>query len=234
MPTTPTWATLIKRAIDKRLVDLHVSLPGKIVSYDAVTQTAEIQPQLGRYVAATDDQEALEETLPPLVNVPILHPRGGGFFVSFPLAVGDSVLILIVERDYSQWLENGQETTPADQRMHDLSFAVAIPTNFYPKEQALKEADPAKLIIGHDEGAQVRIDAAGLVEVGKQGETYQAVALADDVKARFDSLQTAHDGHVHITTATIGASAAPGILAPTAAPVGPLAEVGSSKVKVEI
>src|SRR5690606_15789866 len=41
-----------------------------------------------------------------------------------------------------------------------------------------------------------------------------AVALAPLVSARLDAIQAAFDTHIHTTTATIGAGATPGVIAP--------------------
>ena len=59
------------------------------------------------------------------------------------------------------------------------------------------------------------------------------VALASKVDAALALLQAAFDSHTHITTATVGATPTPGVNAPTAAPVGPLAPVGSLLVKAQ-
>lgn len=55
----------------------------------------------------------------------------------------------------------------------------------------------------------------------------EALALAKETKAHLDALQAAHDSHTHITTATVGAAPAPGVISPTAAPVGPLADIST-------
>ena len=67
--------------------------------------------------------------------------------------------------------------------------------------------------------------------VARGGQAVQFVALANLVDARLAAIQAAFDSHTHITTATIGASATPGVNAPTAAPIGPLASVAATKVK---
>jgi hypothetical protein len=53
------------------------------------------------------------------------------------------------------------------------------------------------------------------------------VALADLVSARLDLIQATFDAHIHITTATVGATPTPGVIAPTATPIGPLDAVAS-------
>jgi hypothetical protein len=61
----------------------------------------------------------------------------------------------------------------------------------------------------------------------------EAVSLASLCKQRHDTIQAAFDAHIHITTATPGASATPGVIAPTATPIGPLGPVASDKLFTE-
>jgi hypothetical protein len=63
------------------------------------------------------------------------------------------------------------------------------------------------------------------------GQSAEFVALANLVDARLAAIQTAFDGHTHVTTATIGGGTAPGVNAIPAPPLGLLASVASQKVK---
>lgn len=75
------------------------------------------------------------------------------------------------------------------------------------------------------------LHAVAIPIVAEAGDAVQFVALANLVLARLNTIQAAFDAHIHVTTATIGASATPGVLSPTASPIGPLASVAASKVK---
>ena len=57
----------------------------------------------------------------------------------------------------------------------------------------------------------------------------QALALAQETKAALDALQQAHDTHIHVTTATVGLGP-PGVIAPTAAPVGPISAIATTNL----
>jgi hypothetical protein len=72
--------------------------------------------------------------------------------------------------------------------------------------------------------ANVTHDATTLIKLGANAT--KAVALAEDTKARLDTLQTAHDTHKHPTAAT-GPASLPDVV------VGALAPIGASKVKAE-
>ena len=123
---TPDMAELIRLAVSQAQGNIHTGLPGRIESYDVGEQKADIKPLLRRPLIASDGTELAAESLPILMDVPIHFARGGGGFLSFPLAKGDLVHLFFVERSMDQWLDkNGEETTPADFRMHSLADAVA-------------------------------------------------------------------------------------------------------------
>ena len=45
---TPGLTQVIENAINKKLFDVHTALPGEIISYDASTNLAVIQPMIKR------------------------------------------------------------------------------------------------------------------------------------------------------------------------------------------
>ena len=118
LPRSPDLATLLRLAIRSNQATIHVSLPGVVEAYDVAAQRADIQPLLRRNLVARDGSELAPESLPILHDVPIIFPRGGSgtgaFFISWPLAAGDHVLLVFIERSIDQWFAgNGEETTPA-------------------------------------------------------------------------------------------------------------------------
>lgn len=94
----------------------------------------------------------------------------------------------------------------------------------------LEEGEVVLYTKGH--GILLKLDKDGKVHLGSDAAS-DALALASKVDARVDTLQAAHDGHIHITTATVGPSPTPGTIAPTASPVGALDTTASEKVLAE-
>ena len=88
------------------LSSLHCALPGTVVSFDAETQTAVIQPGVSG--------------MPLLRDVPVFMP------VSFEVNPGDSCLVLFADCDIDAWLETGEAEVPASGRMHSLSDGFAF------------------------------------------------------------------------------------------------------------
>ena len=188
---SPDLAELIRTAVKQNQSTIHVSLPGKIESYDATEQKADIKPLLKRPLVASDGTELESESLPILMDVPICFPRGGGgmggFCITWPLAPGDLVHLVFVERSIDQYLDkNGEETDPLDYRMHNLSDAVAYP-GFYPRKLSLKEADTENAMFGRDEGMQIHVTPNDTVELRIGGVADVSAAIAETLKTFLDT-----------------------------------------------
>jgi hypothetical protein len=239
---SPSLAELIRMAVRQNQAEMHVSLPGRIETYDAAEQKADIQPLLQRVLVAEDGTELDPETLPILHDVPVRFARGGGFFQSFPLAEGDLVHLVFVERSMDQYLGGqGEVTRPLDFRMHNLSDAVAYP-GLYPRGLSLSDAHAENAVWGKDGGGQIHIKPDGEVDIGSENAA-DFVALAQKVFDEIDALRTTvnshitnYNSHIHTTTATVGPTAVPGVISPTVAvssPPSPVSSVAADKTKAD-
>ena len=92
------------------LSSMHCALPGTVVSFDAESQTAVIQPAVSR----NNVQMAL------LRDVPVFMP------VSFDVNEGDACLVIFADCDIDNWFETGEAEAPASRRMHSLSDGFAF------------------------------------------------------------------------------------------------------------
>ena len=92
------------------MASMHCALPGTVVSFDAETQTAVIQPAVSR----NSIQMAL------LRDVPVFMP------VSFEVNEGDACLVVFADCDIDAWFETGEAEVPASGRMHSLSDGFAF------------------------------------------------------------------------------------------------------------
>lgn len=135
---------------------LRVALPGIIQSFDPKAVTCTVQPAIfGQRLDG--DNTLISEELPPLLDVPVVFPRGGGCTLTFPVKPGDECLLVFSDRCIDFWWQNGGVQEPVDPRQHDLSDAFAI---VGPQSQAHKIANISTT------AAQLRTDdGAAFVEV---------------------------------------------------------------------
>lgn len=123
----PTLSDVLEAAINAFLADVHTVLVGRVESYDPATQTISARAVVRRGFATEDGERATEE-LPVLNNVPVGFPGGTRGWITWPVAVGDTVLLLIGELSHDRWLQiGGAGVDPGDDRRFNLSDAFAIP-----------------------------------------------------------------------------------------------------------
>ncbi|EHP2011572.1 TPA: hypothetical protein K8293_001178 [Escherichia coli] len=116
---------------------LRVSMPGIVQSFDPDAVTVVVQPAIKGY---EPDSNGINQstTLPLLVDVPVVFPRGGGCTLTFPVKAGDECLVIFADRCIDFWWQSGGIQEPVDERMHDLSDAFCI---VGPQSQAKKIGD---------------------------------------------------------------------------------------------
>jgi hypothetical protein len=107
---------------------MNTSVPARVISVDnfGSDQTVDVLPIINDTFA---DGTVLE--LPPILDVPVQYPSAGGGLLSFPIVVGDIVLLVFSKRSIDEWMasrttDNGT-FTPADKRTYSLNDAIAIP-----------------------------------------------------------------------------------------------------------
>ena len=198
MTETPTLAKLLNCAIDNRLAGIHTALIAKVESYNAEKQLVDVSPALTQPVRAPNNGWH-SETLPILCDVPVLFPRAGGFFISFPIKPGDFVQLIFNEVDIEAWLENSSPNIAGNQRF-SLKGAVALP-GMYPQAQALIDAHRNNLVLGRDQGLQIHIDGQK-IRLGS-ADASEALALASKVKEELDRIIAGFNTHTHASHGAI-------------------------------
>lgn len=104
---------------------------GTIQSYDGEAQTAGVtinsKITVGYQTGLTGQIQPVAMAYPLFPDVPVIFLGGGGGALTFPVAAGDTCLLIFLDRDMSNWYVSGQtDLTPASNRLHSLSDAVAL------------------------------------------------------------------------------------------------------------
>jgi len=97
----------------------------------------------------------------PIVNdVPVSWPRAGGAWMTFPIAPGDTGLVIFADRDIGAWVTAGDRGLPDSARTHAHNDAVFLP-GIRPGGVA---ADAGSVEIGMGD-ATIRIEPGGVVRI---------------------------------------------------------------------
>ena len=192
--------------LESRVLELHTSRPGNIVEYDPETKRAVVQPAVDLLL---DDGTVTARA--PLLDVPVIHPSGGGFVCHFPLAPGDPVMLVFSDRGLTAFKEAYEKSSPDVDRLMSEADAVAIP-GFGAREVSLA-SDEGLTIQAEDGSVSVVILPNGDVNItipdGRNvnigGPGGQPLATEAFVRSVFD---------VHFHSTPVGPSGPPVMPAP--------------------
>lgn len=192
----PELAEVIRDAVENGILEVHTSLPCKVAKYNADTQTVDCKPVVQRAYLDEEDQRRVE-SLPVIPHVPVCFMGGGGYRVTFPLAVGDLGAIIFFECSADRWLMgDGAEVDPGIDHHHALMDGFFVPGACRPKKAALSSAPTDEMTMGKDDGVQIHCEA-GVITIGdKSGSDY--VALAQKVKDELDKISQVIASHKHL------------------------------------
>lgn len=118
--------TAFRIGLDGRQAMTWTALPAFVTKVNFSAMTIECQPTIQGIITLPDESEQ-KVNLPVLVDVPIVFPNAGNFMITFPIAIGDEVLVVFSSRCIDSWWDLSGVQPPAESRMHDLSDAIAIP-----------------------------------------------------------------------------------------------------------
>jgi len=123
LPDTPTLDQVISTMVERKLLDIHTSIPGIVESYNAEKKTCTVKPALKKTLL---DGTELDHAL--LTDVPVGFYQTDSFIFSFPLKKGDTVNLIVSERSLDIWKVQGGVVNPKDPRKFNLSDAIAYPS----------------------------------------------------------------------------------------------------------
>src|SRR3990167_2553841 len=126
----PTMGTLLRRTAELALRQMRVAIPAVVVSFDATKATCSAQPLIKE-----PQQAGGHAADPALSDVPVIYPGSATSRVRWPLAKGDTVLLVFLDRAADGWILSlllpeataPKEHAPAERRWHDYTDAIAIP-----------------------------------------------------------------------------------------------------------
>ena len=154
-----TQTELLEQAKNNAMMDVRVSMPARILSFDPSTKTASVE--IGLKMVNADDTQS---EYPPLVDCPCLFTRGGGFHLVHPYKAGDKGIVLFSDRCFDGWFQAGQVAPPMDFRVHSMSDAY-----FIGGADCLDDVSPIvsdAMFIGKDDNsAGVTIKASGDIDL---------------------------------------------------------------------
>ena len=154
---------VLEFAIEQHMKTVHTSVPGIVRVYDDDTKRAEVQIALNMMLGAVGATQAPESRpRPTVLDVPVLHPSGGGYVFRVPLEPGDAVMLHFSERGIDAFKETFDVADPPIGAMFMEHDAVASP-GF--GALAITSKLPGAAFQSEDGTQFVRIDKEGHIQV---------------------------------------------------------------------
>lgn len=140
-----SFTGLAQSVIERFAGDLHTCLPARIISLSHDLQKATVQPMIkARYTDADGNPAQGLKEMASIPSVPLIFPASKSAIMTFPVEVGDLVLLLFSERsiDAFKYSDGKNPIDPKDLRKHEYTDAIAICGMFtYPTALGIHPTD---------------------------------------------------------------------------------------------
>lgn len=183
-----------------RMEDVHVCLPGTVVSYSKASRLATVKPSVRPRSLHGDVFD-----IPPIQGVPVIWPGSQDFTVQGTLKRGDRVLLVFSEASIGNWIRGQGDVDAEDETRFSLQDAIAIPGLW-----------PTSAVPKHPMGTAAWGMASDRLEIGgTKGGKAVVKNSASDLRAEIDRLYDRIGALCTIiqTQATVLAAASTGPLA---------------------
>lgn len=114
-------AKLIRDAFREVMKGVCTSIPGHILTFDPITQLAQVQPGVVRV-----DINGAEFTVKPIIEVPVYFP-GGDYCIEYQVDPGCEGDILFSQRCIDGWVQSGGVAANPIGRFHSMQDAMFLP-----------------------------------------------------------------------------------------------------------
>ena len=122
MTSTVSNTELTRRTFVEMMKDVGTSIPGHFLTFDPVTQLAQIQIGVQRIDVNGNTFEPS-----PLIECPVAFLGGSEYFIEHQIDAGDECLIVFSQRCIDGWINTGGVAVNPIMRFHDFSDAAILP-----------------------------------------------------------------------------------------------------------
>lgn len=114
-------STVFRHVLSQFIKNIHTSVPGIVEAYSQGEKRLQVRPAI-RLVKS--DGTSLSR--PPIIDVPVVWPSGGGLSLVFPLKIGETVLLCFSERGIGEFKKIFGESLPDMVGLFSETDAIAI------------------------------------------------------------------------------------------------------------
>ncbi len=150
--------------------DMHVSMPGRIESYDRAKQKADVQPLVNRVYE--EGGKTLTKPYPVCTDVPVEFFGGGAYNLTFPVERGMTCRLQFCSSSIDKFLALGGAVTTKDPRRFTLSDAVCV-MGLRDFAHALKSLPNDAWVMAAPSGKKILLGSVSATEKAILGDAFK-------------------------------------------------------------
>lgn len=211
-------ADILKEFLNDQMRNIHTIKPSVVTNVNYSNNTVDVQP-----LTKTRYEDEVQIVLPVVQDVPllVLSANTGGARITFPVKVGDTVVVLFSDRDIGDLLSTpGKVPRDSDSlETHPLEGIMALPCFF--TAPTSKTIDSENIIIENG-SSYIELEPSGDINI--DGPTNINIAAGSDVNIDANgntNITTGSDTIIDCTNAEVNASASVDINSPATNIVSP-------------
>lgn len=178
-PEAPDLRALLDSFKAELFSSFNAHKVGTVISFDATKQTASVQ------LSTLAQVNGAQIAYPVLTDCPVVVLNGGGATLEFPIAAGDTCVVLFNDTDLDKWFTTGNTAVPNTPRTHSLSDGLVL-VGVRSLANPITSYDATKFRIRY-KGASVAIDSGGNVLVQAPSSAAVTALTADGALVQLGS-----------------------------------------------
>ena len=119
----PQLQDILNSILRQSSMNINCVQIGTIRGYDASSCTAKVTIN---FQTQLNDTNATIKDYPLLVDCPVFFLTGGSSYISMPIEIGDTCIVLFNDRDIDNWWYNGSIGVPNSGRVHSLADGMVL------------------------------------------------------------------------------------------------------------
>lgn len=190
---------IISRMIESFTRDnINTAIPAEVIEVGRLEaeQVISVKP-----VFQQEYRDGVVLDFPEILDVPVMFPSAGGGMLSFPIKVGETVLLVFSMRSLDNWKlrDTGAGAhLPTDNRHFDLTDAIAIPGLYTTKDNLTPNPEDVELKYTD---SSIRLTKDGDVIVATEGAL--TVTTAKDITITCDGDVNLKAGVVNVAASEV-------------------------------
>lgn len=201
---------------DNVLKSINTMMIVKVLKFDASKQTVDVKPcimgiekndtsNVSMITRTGEEVYITHHELPSILNVPICHPRSGQYMITLPIEVGDTGMLIVSQRDLTNWKNKGGIQQQAELSIFDMNDGIFLP--FVPNQANIISDYNSSALEIRAKNDKISMDGSGTLNITGNVHIVGDVTVTKTLTATTDVVGGGKSLKSHTHTTMLNASA---------------------------